>query len=93
MCCAGGTSAAAPAWAGLVALLNQQRGGTRAGLLNPMLYELGAAQQAGGPKVFHDIVEGSSTTPQARGFPAGPGYDLATGWGTPDVGVLFANLH
>jgi subtilase family serine protease len=92
MCCAGGTSAGAPAWAGLVALLNQQRGGTRAGLLNPMLYELGAAQQAGGPKVFHDIVEGSSTTPQARGFPAGPGYDLATGWGTPDVGVLFANL-
>jgi subtilase family serine protease len=91
-CCAGGTSAGAPAWAGLVALLNQQRGGTRAGLLNPMLYDLGAAQQAGGPKVFHDIVEGSSTTPQARGFPAGPGYDLATGWGTPDVGVLFANL-
>jgi pseudomonalisin len=91
-CCAGGTSAGAPAWAGLVALLNQQRG-TRAGLLNPMLYDLGRAQKAGGPKVFHDIVEGSSTTPLARGFPAKPGYDLATGWGTPDVGVLFANLH
>jgi pseudomonalisin len=93
MCCAGGTSAGAPAWAGLVALLNQQRGGARVGQLNPMLYDLGRAQQTGGPKVFHDIVEGSSTTPQARGFPAKPGYDLATGWGTPDVGVLFANLQ
>jgi pseudomonalisin len=88
-CCVGGTSAAAPSWAGLVALLNQQRG-VPAGLLNPTLYDLGRAQAKGGPAVFHDIVIGSSDTTLARGFPAKPGYDLATGWGTPDVPALFA---
>jgi subtilase family serine protease len=90
-CCIGGTSAAAPSWAGLVAMLNQLRG-HRAGLVNPALYDLGRAQAKGGPAVFHDIVVGSSTTTLARGFPARPGYDLATGWGTPDVPALFAAL-
>jgi len=41
-CCVGGTSAAAPSWAGMVALMNQMHG-QRAGFLNPRLYELGAA--------------------------------------------------
>ena len=67
MCCAGGTSAGAPAWAGLVALLNQQRGGTRAGLLNPLLYDLGAAHQARVAQGFHDIAQGPSTTTQRTG--------------------------
>jgi subtilase family serine protease len=88
-CCIGGTSAAAPAWAGLVAMLNQQRGGP-VGLLNPALYALGREQARGGAAVFHDIVIGSNGTTLARGFPAKPGYDLATGWGTPDVPALFA---
>jgi kumamolisin len=88
-CCIAGTSAATPAWAGLVAMLNQLKG-TRVGLLNPTLYALGKAQAAGGPAVFHDIVQGSNSTVQAKGFPATPGYDLATGWGTPDVQALFA---
>jgi pseudomonalisin len=88
VCCVSGTSAAAPAWAGLIAMLNQQTGAP-AGLLNPKLYELGNAQAQGGTAVFFDIVEGSNTTTQARGFPAKPGYDLATGWGSPNVAVLF----
>jgi subtilase family serine protease len=88
-CCIGGTSAAAPAWAGLVAMLNQQRGGP-VGLLNPALYALGREQARGGTAVFHDIVIGSNGTTLTRGFPAKPGYDLATGWGTPDVPALFA---
>jgi subtilase family serine protease len=88
-CCIGGTSAAAPSWAGLVAMLNQQRGGP-VGLLNPALYALGRAQAAGGPAVFHDIVVGSNGTTLTWGYPAEPGYDLATGWGTPDVAALFA---
>ncbi len=88
VCCVSGTSAGAPSFAGLIAMLNQQKG-TRAGLLNPTLYELGKAQASGGAAIFHDIVEGSSTTTQAKGFPAKPGYDLATGWGTPDVAALF----
>lgn len=89
VCCVGGTSAGAPAWAALVAMLNQQRG-LRVGLLNPALYALGRAQAKGGTAVFHDIVDGSSTTTLARGFPAKPGYDLATGWGSPDAAALFA---
>jgi subtilase family serine protease len=88
-CCVAGTSAAAPAWAGVVAMRNQQRG-TRAGLLNPALYALGKAQAEGGAAVFHDIVRGSNSITMARGFPAKPGYDLATGWGSPDGEALFA---
>jgi len=91
----GGTSAAAPAWAGLIAMLNQQRsqqGKGTVGLLNPTLYDLGRAQASGGAAVFHDIVIGSNSTTLARGFPAKPGYDLATGWGTPDVAALFAAI-
>jgi subtilase family serine protease len=88
-CCVSGTSAAAPAWAGLVALLNQQKG-KRAGFLNPALYQLGAAQASGGAVVFHDIVEGSSRTRLGAGFRAKPGYDLATGWGTPIGSALLA---
>jgi kumamolisin len=92
VCCVAGTSAAAPAWAGLVAMLNQLTG-QRAGLLNPKLYELGKAQASGGAAVFHDIVEGTNGTTQARGFPAKPGYDLATGWGSPNVSALFTGLR
>jgi pseudomonalisin len=87
VCCVSGTSAAAPAWAGVIAMLNQQRG-TATGLLNPKLYELGNAQARGGTAVFFDIVEGSNSTTEARGFPAKPGYDLATGWGSPNVAAL-----
>jgi pseudomonalisin len=92
VCCVAGTSAAAPSWAGLVAMLNQLTG-QRAGLLNPKLYALGDAQASGGTAVFHDIVDGTNSTTQARGFPAKPGYDLATGWGSPDVPALFAGLR
>jgi subtilase family serine protease len=88
-CCVAGTSASAPAWAGLIAMLDQQKG-SRVGLLNPRLYELGNAQAQGGTAVFFDIVEGSNSTTLAKGFPAKPGYDLATGWGSPNVPALFA---
>jgi hypothetical protein len=43
--------------------------------------------------VFFDIVEGSNSTTTAKGFPAKPGYDLATGWGTPNVAALFPALQ
>jgi subtilase family serine protease len=89
VCCFSGTSAAAPAWAGVVALVDQQRG-RRAGLMNPRLYDLGRAQAAGGPAVFHDVTVGDNSIPAAidfsggPGYPATPGYDLATGWGSID---------
>jgi subtilase family serine protease len=82
-CCVGGTSAAAPTWAGVAALLNQQLG-RRAGPLNPQIYRLGRAQSRGGAAVFHDITVGSNSVTGTTGFAARPGYDLATGWGTID---------
>ena len=84
---AGGTSAAAPAWAGVVARLVQHKGG-RVGFLNPRLYQIGRAQQRGGPVVFHDVVVGDNGTNVAPGFSARPGYDLATGWGSVDGAAL-----
>jgi subtilase family serine protease len=85
----GGTSAAAPTWAGAIAQLNQVLG-RRVGFLNRELYRLGQEQQRGGPAVFHDVTQGSSTFNGVRGFAAGPGYDLATGWGSMNGPEFFA---
>jgi subtilase family serine protease len=85
----GGTSAAAPTWAGAIAQLNQVLG-RRVGFLNRELYRLGQEQQRGGAAVFHDVTQGSSTFNGVRGFAAGPGYDLATGWGSMNGPEFFA---
>lgn len=69
----GGTSAVAPLWAGLIALLNQQLGHP-VGFLNPLLY--GSLQ---GKKVTNDITVGNNGAQQA-----GPGWDACTGWGSPN---------
>jgi kumamolisin len=69
-----GTSAVAPLWAGLVALLNQHAG-RPTGFLNPLLYKRAAAAAA-----LHDVTRGSNGA-----YPAGPGWDACTGLGTPDV--------
>lgn len=74
----GGTSAAAPLWAGFLALANEQaaaNGKAPVGFINPTIYGLGAGSNYSAD--MHDITTGSD------GFPALPGYDLATGWGTP----------
>jgi subtilase family serine protease len=74
----GGTSAAAPLWAGFVALANQQaaaNGKPPAGFLNPTLYAIGNGSNYNTD--LHDIKSGSN------GFAAVTGFDLATGWGTP----------
>jgi subtilase family serine protease len=81
----GGTSLAAPAWAGVIAIADQGR--VVSGLTTmdgatqtlPMLYALPAAD-------FHDITTGNN------GYAAGPGYDLVTGRGTPIVSLLVAGL-
>jgi len=88
-CCVGGTSAAAPTWAGAIAQLDQVLG-QRVGFLNETLYALGRAQQKGGPAVFHDVTTGTNAFGAARGFRARPGYDLATGWGSMNGPVFFA---
>ena len=96
----GGTSASSPAFAGIVALLNQYLTSKGAlaqpglGNLNPTLYRLAQAS----PEAFHDVAAGDNRVPCAQGspdckgglvgYPSGTGYDLATGLGSPDVSVL-----
>lgn len=81
----GGTSAAAPLWAGLTALLNQQLAAEAqppAGFLNPAIYAL--AKGSNYSSCFHDITVGNNTNGYtATQFFATNGYDLCTGWGTP----------
>ncbi len=83
----GGTSAAAPSFAGMVALVNQKMN-ARQGLLNTTLYPLATKQAAGGAAVFHDIVNGNNSVPGATGFAATAGYDRASGLGTVDANLL-----
>ena len=53
-----------------------------------MLYSLGNAQYSGGAAVFHDITAGNNSVPGVIGYPAGPGYDLASGLGSVDAFAL-----
>jgi len=80
-----GTSCAAPLWAGIAALINQQAASQslpQVGFLNPALYTF--CQGSNYPAMFHDIVIGNNTNAASpTEFNAVPGYDLATGWGTP----------
>jgi hypothetical protein len=83
-----GTSASAPAFAGIAALL-QQVGRGRLGALNPSLYALGGRQYTDGSvRVFRDVTSGNNSVPGVTGFEAGAGYDAATGLGSPDVAAL-----
>lgn len=81
----GGTSASAPAWAGVFALANQLSKDSGLGSVNSRIYQLGSLQQKGGQKVFNDITTGFNTDHSVQGFGAKAGYDLATGWGSPNV--------
>ena len=83
----GGTSFAAPMWAGYLALANQQavaNGGKTLGFINPLIYPLGLG--SGYSAAFHNITSGSN------GYSAVAGYDLATGWGSPNGGGLITAL-
>jgi kumamolisin len=83
----GGTSQAAPIWAGLTVLMDQyvtSHGGRLVGAINPLLYKIarGAALPA-----FHDVVAGGNAVDLAA-----PGYDLVTGLGTPVTDNLARDL-
>lgn len=80
----GGTSWSAPVWAGLCALINESRANAKKpflGFLNPLIYPLI------GTSAFRDIDTGSNGA-----FDAGPGYDLVTGIGVPNVKELIARI-
>ena len=97
---AGGTSAATPAFAGMLALVSQSQGGARLGQPNPVLYGLAASKYA---SVFHDVTTGNNSVPCVAGSPncgtngfltaynAGTGYDMASGLGSIDVAQLIQN--
>ncbi|HVN03145.1 MAG TPA: protease pro-enzyme activation domain-containing protein [Bryobacteraceae bacterium] len=83
----GGTSFATPMWAGYLALANQQsvaNSGTTLGFINPTLYTTGLGSSY--TTNFHDITSGSN------GYSATVGYDLATGWGSPNGSALITTL-
>jgi kumamolisin len=69
----GGTSAVAPLWSGLVALMNQKLGHP-VGFLNPLIYG-----SIAGNGSFRDITSGSNGA-----YPSKPGWDACTGWGSPN---------
>jgi len=89
----GGTSAAAPAWAALLALANASArcAGTPIGFANPALYY--AAGTAYGSD-FNDITSGNNdmTGSNSGLYPAGSGYDMATGLGSPNATALAQSL-
>jgi subtilase family serine protease len=92
----GGTSAAAPVFAAMMAVIEQANGGASLGNINPSLYALAAGSSAG--SIFHDITSGnnivvckggttgcsstSAITNGTMGFSAGTGYDQVTGLGS-----------
>jgi subtilase family serine protease len=95
----GGTSAAAPLWAALTAEANvlPTCRGTTVGFQNPLLYALAALQ----PGDLKDITTANPVTQLASNdatgtnkglFPVAPGYDMATGLGSPNVAALAAGL-
>jgi subtilase family serine protease len=90
---AGGTSAAAPFWAGLIALADQEAGHAL-GFVDPAIYRI--AHTPLYHKAFHDITTGNNTVAlngvTITGYQAGPGWDPVTGWGTPDAQVLIPLL-
>jgi subtilase family serine protease len=85
----GGTSPAAPFWAGLIALADQ-RAGHPLGFVNPAIYQIASGPQY--HQAFHDITTGNNTVvvngTTITGYQAGPGWDPVTGWGSPDAQVL-----
>ena len=87
----GGTSAATPLVAGMIALWNQQarnQGLPRPGFVAPLLYTL--AQHS--PQSFVDVTQGTNALFGGSCCPTRPGFDLATGWGSPVADVVASSL-
>lgn len=88
----GGTSAAAPVYAALMGLADASSacGGSRVGFANPALYRAASANYSGS---FQDIKVGDNNIDLLGSlYPAGPGYDMASGLGSPDAAGLVPAL-
>ena len=89
----GGTSCAAPLWAGVTALINQQagfNGRPSVGFVNPAIYTLGKGSLYA--NCFRDTITGNNYGDCGSEFSAVSGYDLATGWGAPKGQALISAL-
>ncbi len=84
----GGTSISTPMWAGVSRLVAQAQGVTRLGNIDSRLYELGNLQTANSG--LHDVTAGNNANNGIPGYSAGVGFDLVTGWGSPDIAKLVA---
>lgn len=82
---AGGTSASAPTWSGILAVADQMAGHPL-GFINPALYKIGASAKAA--QDFRDITSGSTNS----GYQPTPGWDFSTGWGSPLLDKLLPDL-
>ena len=86
---AAGTSAAAPTWASLVALADTSTActssGVRVGFADELLYSLPASD-------FNDVITGTNAYDGVAGYPAGAGYDMSSGLGTPNGAELLPAL-
>lgn len=82
----GGTSAVAPLWAGLIALLNSGRS-QPVGFITPKLYAIASSANA-----LHDITDGDNGVNQVKGYKAKAGWDPCTGLGSPNGANLLASL-
>ena len=96
-----GTSIATPMWAGVSRLLARAQGVCRLGNVNQRLYEMGTLElaspspgQTPSPSNSSlglvDTVSGDNSNDGVPGYSATPGYDLVTGWGSPDIAKFIA---
>ena len=87
----GGTSGAAPTWAALMAEVDASSPctGTQVGFANPALYAAAASDYSGD---FNDITSGNNDYNGTALFPAGTGYDMASGLGSPEATALASSL-
>jgi subtilase family serine protease len=86
----GGTSAASPQWAGLIAMADHMAG-RDLGFINPALYAI-ADSPATYANDFHDVTAGTNQTSSIPGYSASTGWDAVTGLGTPDAANLIPDL-
>jgi kumamolisin len=91
----GGTSAAAPMWAAMMALVNEElvrAGSFNIGSLNPLLYQVANGGNYGTD--FHDVTTGNNDYNNLQGgkYAAGPAYDMATGLGSFNADALATDL-
>ena len=86
----GGTSAASPQWAGLIAMADQMAGHDL-GFINPALYTI-ANQPAQYAADFYDVTTGCNQTSSIPGYCSSKGWDAVTGLGTPNAANLIPDL-